>query len=164
MPELECDDCVIQDPASGFSLIEVLAALSFLAFGALVVMSTMAKASGVDAVNRDRAEAIRAGMMKMNEVISHDDGGDFQNFLDYWSDPVNASFEVDGLQAPSSMGEEYALASPAQGIVESGAALGQVDVDTTDPNQVIVTVTVQWEGQLGSSAISLPYLMTEVVK
>jgi len=160
--------------AAGMTLFEVMVSVAVLSIGALVAVASMTTTSQVDAAISDRAVALRAALAQMEKVKSFDYGSDFQDFIDHWTDPANATFTVDALAAPvaefrdkplgTTGGTNYTQ-SGGTGSTTYGSAppQGQVVCDATDPNRVEIRIAVNWKGKAGNETLSIPMTFTGVV-
>lgn len=135
---------------AGFSLIEVMIALMFLAGSTLVLLSVLAQTSENDEQNRERTIALHAAMAQMEIVLAYDDDEDINNFITQWTTPGNSTFTVDELNSPDAVG------APAP---------GTITIDATDPTRVGVTILIRWESRRGhTQQISLPFTKTETLQ
>ena len=135
---------------AGFSIIEVLIALTFMTAGALTLLSVMATTAENDELNRERAVATRAVLAQMEEVLAFDDDGDIDNFISQWGDPANQGFTVADLRSPD---------------VSGAPAPGTVTIDATDSSRVAITITLRWTSRLGRTRQrSLPFTKTETLR
>lgn len=130
------------------TLVEVSIAVIVLAIGAIAAIGAMTASSEVDEEMRERATALRAAVTRLEGVLGYDYNGDIQTLLNWVALPGNASFTVEGLTAPAPGG-----ATPH----------GTVAVDATDPERILVTVTVAWSGRRGQRQLALPMTLTEVI-
>ncbi len=138
---------------AGMTLVEVTIAVAVLGIGALVSLSVMGSTAQVDEEMRERATALRAALTRVETVMAYDYGDDIQDLIDYWTQPANASFTVEG------------LAPPAAGVVDlpnEAPAHGSIAVDATDPQRILVTVSVAWSGRRGQRSLALPITLTEI--
>lgn len=153
----------LRNAQRGMTLLEIMIAIVVLSVGAAVTLGTMTTTAKVDATMDQRAIALRAVCSQMERIRGYDYGTEFQDFIDHWSDPSNATFEVEGLHAPSS---EYGGTKAGGTVLQAGArgrASGSITVDASDASRVGVTVTVAWQGAHGAETASLPMTFTGVI-
>ena len=139
---------------AGFTLIEVVLALVVVSVGALVTFSTMTTTANVDEGLHERGIALRGILAAQERVLAWDYEGDIQQLVDHFSDPANATFEVEDLTPPE--GGMLAPGFPVEG------GLGTIAWDASDSDRLVLTVTVAWQSRKGPQSMSLPRIITEV--
>jgi Tfp pilus assembly protein PilV len=133
------------------TILEVMIAMTVIAVGALSAVSTLTRSSALDSDLRERGVALRAAMSKMESVVAYDYNNQITNLVNYWTQAANSTFTVEGLANP---------------VAANGASQphGAIAFDTTDPQRIRVTVTVNWQTRQGQArSFSLPRTLTEVV-
>ena len=138
-----------QGTEDGLSLIETIIAMGVLATASLMPLSTMVTATHVDAEIQQRSVALRVALARLEAVLAFPYGDEIESFVQYWNAPTNASFLVPELDG---VGEE------------PGVAAGSIQIDTTDPLRMRIEVAVEWKHRGASRRLSLPTVMTEIVR
>jgi len=130
----------------GFTIVEAMIAIAVLAVAAFSALTTLTSSSALDEDLKGRSVALRAAITQMESVMAYDYSDDIGNLVTFFTQPANSTFNVDGLAAPAA------------------GAQGAIVLDTTDPDRILVTVTVRWSTKTGAArALSLQHVMTEVV-
>ncbi|MAG57969.1 MAG: hypothetical protein CMJ83_16920 [Planctomycetes bacterium] len=133
------------------TIIEVVVSLSIVTVGAMMALSCLVTTWATDGELRERAVALRAARSAIERVVAFDYDDDIQNLVAFYADPANNLFVIEDLV-------------PA-GIPDEGPAVGQgtITVDGTDPDRIVVTVAITWEGRRGPRRLALPLTLTEVI-
>lgn len=141
-------------PDAGFSMLEVLVAFAILATSIMYAFTTIGQSSALDHELAQREIALRAAHAQVEALISFDHEGDVQNFVDYWTDPANANFEVEGLEP----------VPPADPLAAQFPNVGRIDVDASDPQRVRVDVRLAWEHLGTGRTLGIPTTVTEILR
>jgi prepilin-type N-terminal cleavage/methylation domain-containing protein len=136
-----------RDSQAGMTLLEVMIAITVIAFGALATISSLVGSSGSDRVVRDRTVALRALKSQMERVMAFDYHGDIQELVAHFGDPANAVFSVSELRSPAGGGR---------------GGVGSIVVDAGDPDRIGISVSVSWMGLQGVQTLVMPFTMTEL--
>jgi Tfp pilus assembly protein PilV len=133
---------------SGLTIVEALIAVAVLAVGAFSTLTTLTSSSALDENLKERSLALRAVMSRMESVMAYDYDDDIDNLVNFWTQPANSTFAVEG------------LAGPAKNV--DG---GSVAVNTADPERIVVTVRVDWTSRSGEAkSLAIQHVMTEVIE
>ncbi len=115
----------------GFTLLEIAISVTLLVVLALGVIAFFALSEKMQSTSRAREVARVAAVSKMEEIMA---------WLDY--DTLTAAFSATSFPA-------WPLIGPG------GAPPGAVSVDSANPDLLLVTVTVAWEGSGGDDGLEL---------
>ncbi|HLF92658.1 MAG TPA: prepilin-type N-terminal cleavage/methylation domain-containing protein [Planctomycetota bacterium] len=116
----------------GFTLLEVMIALSVIAVALFAALSMILQTASSKESMREQEIAKEAASAKIEEIKA-------RTFAQIYSTYNGAAFTVDGLNAPTG----------------TGRGLGAVAIDATNPNLYEITVTIRWKGTQGERS----YLM-----
>ncbi|MFT7619994.1 MAG: type II secretory pathway component PulJ [Planctomycetota bacterium] len=130
---------------SGFTIVEVVMALSLMAVGMLSLLGTMSSAGQADEAVRKRSLAFDAAHGIIQGVIADSQERGIEDFVNWWGDPANQTFTVEGLENP---------------LVDDVDALAIVTIDATDPERVAVQVLVSWSDAGRTEQLIIPYTLT----
>jgi len=119
------------------TIVEVMLAMTEITIGALSAISTLTQSSSLDGDLKERSIALRAAMSKVELIAAYDYNDKISNLVNYWQQPANSTFTVEGLAPPIVGG----LTTPH----------GSITFDTTDPLRLGVTVTVEWRTRQGQA-------------
>lgn len=117
--------------SQGFTLLEIALSVALLVVLASSVIAFFALSAKMQNTSRERDLARVAAVSKMEEIVA---------WLDYDTLPVafaGTSFTAGPLSAPG------------------GGAPGRVIIGSTNPDLLLVTVLVAWEGAGGNDALEL---------
>lgn len=106
----------------GFALIEVVIAMGIMTVALLGVFAAYVSCFELAETARNTTYAVNSAQKKIEEIRDH-------NFLGIFNDYNNTVFTVDGIAA--------------------GNSNGLVEVDNTDSNLLVVTVTACWRQRSG---------------
>jgi prepilin-type N-terminal cleavage/methylation domain-containing protein len=125
-------------PSAGLTLIELVVAMSILAFGAVAGLSLLVQAQKASTSSRAKTMAINAAEQQLEAIFKDAPS----SVLAY----DNNTFPVQNLQRPG------------------GGDAGLISVSATEP--YLVNVSVVWEGQgiLASARITLTALRTKATR
>lgn len=131
-------------------------AMIVVSLGALTALSCLLTTNEVDVEVKERGIALRAAMSQMERVLSYDYQGDVQNLVTWATDPSIATFTVEDLKPAGN--------AAGMGLVAQANGQGTVALDVTDPERILVTVTVNWQGRKGPRSLSLPVTVSELAR
>lgn len=106
----------------GFTLIEVVIAMLVVFIAVIGLLAAYASSFELVETARNTTYALNEAQEKIEELRGY-------NFFDIFTDYANTNFTVDGISA--------------------GNSNGLVEVDNTDPDLLVVTVTVCWRQRSG---------------
>jgi Tfp pilus assembly protein PilV len=133
------------------TIVEVTLAMTVITIGALSAISTLTQSSSLDGDLKERSIALRAAMSKVESIVAYDYNDKIINLVNYWQQPANSTFTVEGLAAPLVAG----LPAPH----------GSITFDNSDPLRLGVTVTIEWRTRQGQPrTFTLPRTLTEYAK
>lgn len=118
---------------AGFSLVEMLGAVTILAVALLGVISTIVTVMSLNEDTRGRTLALTSAQRMMEQVQSNV----HHEIPTLFASP-NDTFDVPGL-------------TPQDG----SSTVGSIAVDATDAGLYVVTITVAWKGKTGNRSFSL---------
>ncbi len=115
----------------GFTLLEIAFSVALLVVLASSVIAFFGLSENMQSTSRAREIARVAAVSKMEEIMA---------WLDY--DTLAAAFADTSFTA-------WPLIGPGEG------APGSVSVDSTNPDLLLVTITVDWEGSVGDDGLEV---------